>query len=34
VSPFITRWHYGLVEMVRAHAVHAHHHLALMREIG
>src|SRR5262245_27629224 len=34
VSPFITRWHYGLGEMVRAHAVHARHHLALMREIG
>lgn len=31
-SPFITRWHYGLGEMVRAHAVHARHHLALMRE--
>jgi hypothetical protein len=33
-SPFIHRWHYGLVEMVRAHAVHARHHLALIREIG
>jgi len=33
-SPFITRWHYGLVEMVRAHAVHARHHLALMREMA
>ena len=33
-SPFVARWHYALVEMVRAHAVHARHHLALMREIG
>lgn len=32
-SPFVHRWHYRLVEMVRAHAVHTRHHLALIREI-
>jgi hypothetical protein len=32
-SPFIARWHYRLVEMVRAHAVHARHHLVQIREI-
>jgi hypothetical protein len=32
-SPFVSRWHYRLVEMVRAHAVHARHHLVLVREI-
>ena len=30
-NPFLQRWHYRLVEMVHVHAVHARHHLALMR---
>jgi uncharacterized protein DUF1569 len=30
-NPFLQRWHYRLVEMVCVHAVHARHHLALMR---
>ena len=33
-NTFMKRWHYTLVEMVRAHAVHTRHHMALMREIG
>ena len=32
-NPFLKRWHYRLVEMVSVHAVHARHHLALIREI-
>jgi hypothetical protein len=32
-NPFLPRWHYTLVEMIRANAVHVRHHLALMREI-
>ena len=32
-SPFVSRWHYRLVEMVRAHAVHARHHLTQVRAI-
>jgi hypothetical protein len=33
-NPFVKRWHYTLVELVRAHAVHVRHHLALIREIS
>ena len=33
-NPFVKRWHYTLVEMIRAQAVHVRHHLALIREIG
>lgn len=32
-NPFIQRWHYTLPEMVRAQAVHARHHLRLIREM-
>jgi hypothetical protein len=32
VSPYITRWHYRLPEMVRMHAVHARHHRRLVEE--
>jgi len=32
-NPFLQRWHYRLVEMVRVHAVHARHHQALMRSV-
>ena len=32
-NPFLKRWHYRLVEMVSVQAVHARHHLALIREI-
>ena len=33
-NPFVKRWHYSLVEMVRAQAVHVRHHVVLIREIA
>ena len=33
-NPFLKKWHYTLVEMIRAQAVHARHHLRLIGEIG
>jgi hypothetical protein len=32
-NPFLARWHYGLPELVRMHAVHARHHAAIVAEI-
>jgi len=33
-NPFVKRWHYTLVEMIRAQAVHVRHHQKLVAEIA